>query len=158
MKPMPSHFRSAMLIAAPFLLAGCNAVSAVSTPPPPPSVIALANGINSEAGTFLTALAAKHAPECGFQANLAAYDHLRDLTGQLKAQIAATGGSAPVAQAGSAVARVIEGVRTSHERASARTDDSMGLCMSPAAIIIHAKAIKRATQTFNEFAAANGGQ
>ena len=146
--------RYRLAIFGPLALAGC----AIMPRPADPQIVLLADAIHSEAGIFFAGLAARQAPDCAFQANAGAYDHLGMLAGQLKNHISGNHGSPALVQASEALARTIGDARASHEAASATAGDINGICMAPGAIALNADAIARASVAIGDTQKAAGEQ
>jgi len=153
MRRLRNRTMCVIAVIAPMTLTGC-----LTAAQPDPDIITQADGIHSEAVSFFSNLASKQAPDCGFAANAAAYDHLSQLADKLRSHIAAKNGSAVMLTATDALAKTITDSKTSHQLASARTDDPNGLCMAPGAIVLNSDAISRASDAISNTQKTNGGK
>lgn len=143
-------------LALPFFmaLAGC----AMLPKPGDAQIVSLSDTIRIEAGTFFAGLAAKSAPDCAYQANSGEYDHLAALAGQLTSHLTANHAGLALIKASDALQRTIEGVRASHQAASAKRDDANGVCMASGAIMLNADAVARAAAAIGSTQTSAGGQ
>ncbi len=129
------------ILAAPFALAACMSAGPITDP----EVAALAARLNSDAASYYAALAISRAPQCSYEQNKNSYDTLSASAGALQSRLAAVPTNPALTRAGSALTRLIDEARLSHHSASAKTDDTHGVCMAPGAIALNAQAIARAS-------------
>ena len=132
--------RCRLPILMPLALAAC----AMLPKPADPQIVSLADAIHHQASIFYAGLAGKLAPECAFAANSAGYDRLVTRATELKNHISGNRASPALVRASEALERTIVDARASHEAASARSDDTFGLCLAPGALALNADAIARA--------------
>lgn len=149
---MPAIFRRVAALAAPLALTACL----TATPPTDPRIADAARALRDEAAQLHSVLAIESAPQCAYEQNKNSYGALAASAARLEARIAARGGSPALAQAGKALARLVEDARASHIAASSRTDDAYGLCMAPGAIALNAQAFDRATSAIAESQTSSG--
>lgn len=135
-------------MAAALSLSGCGETGrpTLSVPPADPEIARLDGDIATRAQALYAALPAKTAPDCAYDANMAAYAAMTADVDAMKQHAATRSDDGAMQRASTALAETIAKAEESHKLASAKTDDRFGACMAPGAITLNADAIARATK------------